>query len=218
MYVVASPNRAKPTAAPTIKRRAQANPLIVMASRLPTAGFYCPRRSLAVCSVPSSPSLPVGRTKSGFIRTATTIGRARGAGSVRINPVGLSRVAAPPRAYGDCKAARAWRGGLSTDASERERPLILERRAGRRLATRRRASVVGGLDAPSGREAQPHRPDACPLSWSAGERVQAGVMTYPAAESRARSAVICIRPSPHTGQRARSMPVSRCISTATDSG
>ena len=30
-------------------------------------------------------------------------------------------------------------------------------------------------------------------------------------------AVTCIRPSPHTGQRARSMPVSRCTSSATDS-
>ncbi len=33
-----------------------------------------------------------------------------GAGSVRINPVGRDRVAALPQPYGDCKAARAWRG------------------------------------------------------------------------------------------------------------
>ena len=30
-------------------------------------------------------------------------------------------------------------------------------------------------------------------------------------------AVICICPSPHTGQRERSMPVSRCMRTTTDS-
>ena len=37
-------------------------------------------------------------------------------------------------------------------------------------------------------------------------------MRYPAAGvTRTTSAVICIRPSPHTGQRERSTPVSRCM-------
>ena len=36
--------------------------------------------------------------------------------------------------------------------------------------------------------------------------------------TRTTIAVICIRPSPHTGQRERSTPVSRCSSTAADSG
>ena len=35
---------------------------------------------------------------------------------------------------------------------------------------------------------------------------------------RTTRVVICIRPSAHTGQRATSRPVSRCISPATDSG
>jgi hypothetical protein len=45
--------------------------------------------------------------EKGFIRTVTMIGVGTGADSVRINPVGLNRVARPARRYGDCKAARA---------------------------------------------------------------------------------------------------------------
>ena len=45
--------------------------------------------------------------EKGFIRTATMIDVRPCADSVRINPVGLSRVAALPQDYGDCKAARA---------------------------------------------------------------------------------------------------------------
>ena len=41
------------------------------------------------------------------MRTATMIEASTNAGSVRINPVGLSRVAPPPQRYGDCKAERA---------------------------------------------------------------------------------------------------------------
>jgi hypothetical protein len=58
------------------------------------------------CSNPAGPAW-VGLTKQGFIRTATLIGMRTRAGSVRINPVGLNRVAAPLQRYGDCKTARA---------------------------------------------------------------------------------------------------------------
>jgi hypothetical protein len=45
--------------------------------------------------------------EKGFIRTATTLGRGRAQISLRINPVGLSRVAASPHTHGDCRAVRA---------------------------------------------------------------------------------------------------------------
>ena len=45
--------------------------------------------------------------EKGFIRTATVIDPSTDTGSVRINPVGLSRVVTLPRVYGDCKAVRA---------------------------------------------------------------------------------------------------------------
>jgi hypothetical protein len=70
--------------------------------RIPPIGFIVVL-SNKNCQVPDSG----GITKQGFIRTATLIGMRTRAGSVRINPVGLNRVAAPLQRYGDCKTARA---------------------------------------------------------------------------------------------------------------
>ena len=105
---------------------------------------------------------------------------------------------------------------LSTDARERDRAAGVSDAAdgGSAAGGGRRSSWTVGRE----RETQ-----RCPTgrgsvviaSWARGRRwpheVSGGGVTC------TRIAVICIRPSPHTGQRARSMPVSRCMSAAADS-
>ena len=94
---------------------------------------------------------------------------------------------------------------LSTDAA----------RACRRAAVDRAASGLALVRAHRRhrrRAPQPSRPDACPLGSVAGEDGRWPHDVSGGGVTRTTMAVTCIRPSPHTGHRARSMPVSRCIS------
>ena len=135
---------------------------------------------------------------------------------MRINPVGLSRVAARRNAMGIVRQrgrdaarllshAREREGGptSSDDQGVGQEPVDGPRAEwkswpgmarGTALATGRVSAVVGRARA---------RPEWC-------HEVSGGA-------AACTIAVICIRPSPHTGQRERSIPMSRCRSTATDS-
>jgi hypothetical protein len=107
------------------------------------------------------------------------------AGSVRINPVGLNRVAAPPQRYGDCKAVGRETGRLSIAVCERAaRPPTCETpEAGRWYGVWPVSGVA--IEPATLGEAQRFPPDGGP-PWStrAGERT--GVMTYPVVQARAR--------------------------------
>ena len=112
------------------------------------------------------------------------IGESTSAGSVRINPVGLNRVATPPQRYGDCKAVGRETGRLSIAVCERAaRPASCETpEAGRWYGV---CAVSGGAIGPvTPGEAQRFPPDGGP-QWStrAGERT--GVMRYPVVQARA---------------------------------
>ena len=96
-------------------------------------------------------------------------------------------MAAPLQCYGDCKAVRAGCGGLSTDALEREHPLIRKYSASRLVAKRGRSQGVRRSRALEGAEAQSVRPDAGAASTVVAERDAGGLMTYLPGPDGARS-------------------------------
>ena len=81
----------------------------------------CERRQQLICNVKINlPWFLIGLNEEGFIRTAPMIGVSTNAGSVRINPVGLNRVAGLLHAMGIVWLGERDAVRMVTDTRERE--------------------------------------------------------------------------------------------------